>query len=97
MAFGASWSGRLIDANCYSQQKKVAACDASTSSTAFALDVSGHVYMLDANGNAKAASAIRNRADRAVDPNSPQSSQVLAKVDGTESGGTITVDNLEIP
>jgi hypothetical protein len=97
MAFGATWSGRLIDANCYTQQKKVASCDATGTTTAFALEVSGKVYMLDANGNAKASSALKNRADRAADPNNPQSMEILAKVSGTETGGTINVDSVDVP
>jgi hypothetical protein len=57
-AFGENYSGKLIDANCYSQQKKAAGCDASNASTAFALEVSGKVYALDATGNAKAVEGV---------------------------------------
>ena len=95
-AFADDFSGKLIDANCYSQQKKTAGCDASSASTAFALDVSGKVYTLDAAGNAKAATALINRADRAADPNAPQSKEVMAKVSGIEKGGTITVESIDI-
>jgi hypothetical protein len=95
-AFAENYLGKLIDANCYSQQKKTAGCDASSASTAFALDVSGKVYTLDAAGNAKAATALINRADRAADPNAPQSKEVMAKVSGIEKGGTITVESIDI-
>lgn len=95
-AFGADFSGNLIDANCYSQSKKAASCDATSATTAFALDVSGKVFTLDASGNAKAAAAVKNRADRAADPANPQSKQIMAKVSGTESGGTITVENVDV-
>jgi hypothetical protein len=57
-AFGENYPGKLIDANCYSQQKKAAGCDASNASTAFALEVSGKVYALDATGNAKAVEGV---------------------------------------
>jgi hypothetical protein len=96
LALGESWSGKLIDANCYDQQKKVASCDASGTTTTFALEVSGKVYKLDASGNSKAGTALKNRADRAADPTNPQAKSVMAKVDGTEKGGVITVDNIDI-
>jgi hypothetical protein len=96
LAFGGSWSGKLIDANCYSQQKKAAGCEATSTTTAFALDVSGKFYTLDANGNSKAATAMKSRADRAADPNNPQSKEIVANVSGTESGGTITVDSVDV-
>lgn len=94
-AFAASWSGRLIDAACYQAQKKADSCDATSKSTSFALFVSGKMYHLDAAGNNKAAAAVKNRADRA-DPAKPQSSMVNATVTGNESGGTITVDTIDV-
>ncbi len=96
LALAESWSGRLIDASCYSQQKKADGCDAMSTTTAFALEVSGKVYKLDAAGNSKASTALKSRADRAADPNKPQSTQVMAKVDGTEKGGTIAVENVDV-
>ena len=96
LAMADDFSGKLIDASCYSQQKKAMGCDATTTTTSFALDVSGKVYTLDASGNTKAATAMKNRADRAVDPANPQSSAITAKVSGTESAGTITVDSIDI-
>lgn len=96
LALADSWSGKLLDATCYDQQKKVAGCDATSTTTAFALEVSGTVYKLDPAGNSKAATALKNRADRAVDPTKPESKQVMAKIDGTEKGGVITVENIDI-
>ncbi len=95
-AFGEDYSGKLIDANCYSQQKKTTGCDATSASTAFVLEASGKVYTLDAAGNAKAQTALSSRADRAADPANPQSKAVMAKITGTEKGGTITVDSIDI-
>ena len=94
-AFAASYSGRLLDASCYDQQKKVASCDATSTTTAFAIDVSGTVYKLDSAGNAKASAAIKNRADR-TDPTKAQTKEIMAKVDGTEKGGTITVESIDV-
>jgi hypothetical protein len=96
VALADNFSGKLIDASCYSQQKKAAGCDATSTTTAFALDVSGKVYVLDAVGNAKAATAISSRADRAADPANPQSKAVMATVSGTEKSGTITVESIDV-
>jgi hypothetical protein len=95
-AFADDWSGKLIDANCYNQTKKVESCDATATTSAFVLDVSGKIFTLDANGNTKAIAAVKNRADRAADPNNPQSKSIMAKVSGTESGGTITVESVNV-
>ena len=63
LALAENWSGKLLDATCYDQQKKAASCDATSATTAFALDASGTIYKLDADGNSKAADALKNRAD----------------------------------
>jgi hypothetical protein len=94
-ALAESYSGKLLDASCYDKQKQANACDATSSTTAFALDVSGTVYKLDRAGNSKASAAIKNRADR-TDPTKQQSKEVMAKVDGTEKGGTIAVENVDV-
>ena len=96
LAFADDFSGKLIDASCYGQSKKAASCQATSTTTAFALDVSGKVYNLDASGNTKAATAMKSRADRAADPANPQSKEIIAKVSGTESGGTITVESIDV-
>jgi hypothetical protein len=96
LALADSYSGKLLDATCYDQQKKAAACDATSTTTAFALEASGTVYKLDAAGNAKAADALKSRADRATDPSKSQAKQVMAKVDGTEKGGIITVEKIDV-
>ena len=54
LALAASFSGKLLDASCYDQQKKAASCDATSSTTAFAIEASGMVYKLDSAGNSKA-------------------------------------------
>jgi hypothetical protein len=95
LALAEVYSGKLVDASCYDQQKKVESCDASEKTTNFALEVSGTVYRLDRTGNAKAMAALKNRADRA-DPSQAQSTTVMAKVDGTEKGGIIAVDNIDV-
>ena len=89
LAFAESWQGRLIDSACYEQQKNVATCDPTGSTTAFALIVSNKSYQLDDAGNAKAVRAFRDRADRSTDPAKPASSEVMAKITGTKDGDNI--------
>ena len=96
LALAENWSGRLLDAACYDQQKKADSCDATSTTTAFAMDVSGKVYKLDAAGNIKVSTALKNRADRSTDPAKPQSKQVMAQITGNEQGGTITVESIDV-
>jgi hypothetical protein len=95
LAFAGNWSGKLLDSACYDQQKNASACSATSATTAFALDVSGKVFKLDAEGNSKAAAAIKNRADRA-EPGKAPAKAVMATVSGNEKEGTITVENIEV-
>jgi len=94
-ALAESYSGKLLDASCYDQQKKASACDATSTTASFALEASGMVYKLDSACNAKASAALKNRADR-VDPSKTQSKEVMAKIDGTEKGGTIAVTSIDV-
>jgi hypothetical protein len=96
LAFAESWSGNLIDSSCYDKQQSATGCDATGVTKSFALNVSGKVYKLDASGNQKAASALKNRADRAADPSKPQSTEIRAKVDGAEHDGTIAAQTIEV-
>jgi len=93
-SLAAEWSGRLLDAACH-DQNKMAACDANSSTTAFAIDASGKVLKFNASGNQKAAAALKNRADRAADPAQPAKA-VMAKVSGTEEGGVIEVSEIDV-
>jgi hypothetical protein len=94
-ALAESYSGKLLDASCYDQQKKASACDATSATTSFALEASGTVYKLDNAGNTKASAALKNRADR-VDPSKPQSKDVMAKIEGSEKSGTIAVTSIDV-
>jgi hypothetical protein len=96
LAFAESFAGKLIDANCYEKQQSSTGCTATGATKSFALDVSGKVYKLDASGNQKASTALKSRADRAADPSKPQSTEIMAKVEGTESGGTISAESIEV-
>lgn len=95
LALAESFSGNLLDAGCYEKSKTAASCEATAMTTSFALDVSGKVYKLDGSGNSKASEALKSRADRA-EPGKTPSPIVMAKVDGTDKGGTIAVENIEV-
>jgi hypothetical protein len=96
--FAETYSGVLVDARCASQQKD-AACAPTASTAAFAMQVSGgKTFKLDADGNKKAAQALRDSnssADRAKDP-SASDTQVMATIEGTLNGDEIKVDAIEV-
>ena len=97
LALAESWTGRLVDASCYDQQKSATACDPSASTTSFALIAAGQAYKLDDAGNSKAAAALKNRADRSADPDRPSKGVVSAKVTGTKEGDdTIKVVSIDV-
>jgi hypothetical protein len=95
LALADSFAGNLLDAGCYEKSKTAASCEATATTTTFALDVSGKVYRLDGSGNSKASAALKNRADRA-EPGKTPSPIVMAKVDGMDKGGTIAVESIEV-
>jgi hypothetical protein len=103
VALADSWSGGLLDASCYERQnqqlkdmaKAAEACGATSQTNAFALHASGKVFKFDSTGNTKAMGALKNRADRSAPGAAPQTS-ITAKVEGTESGGTIKVESIEV-
>lgn len=95
LALAGNWSGKLLDAACYDSKKGANGCEATSQTTAFALSASGKVFKLDSAGNAKAAAAFKNRADRA-EPGKAQAKEVMATITGQESGGTITVEAIEV-
>ncbi len=99
LSLAETFTGRLIDASCAdqpSQARHAATCIPTSSTTAFALDASGTVYKLDAAGNQKAQAALKSRADRSKDQNSPPAGHITAKISGTLEGDMLKVDNLEV-
>lgn len=97
LAFAESWQGKLVDNTCYEQKKTVATCDATGTTTMFALFSSNKAYKLDEAGNAKAAVAIKSRADRASDPAKAPSPEVAVKITGTKDAqDVLKVETIEI-
>jgi hypothetical protein len=98
MALAADFSGTLVDATCadQKQQTKAESCNASSATTTFAINVAGKMYKLDAEGNSKAAKAVRDRADRSSDPAKALTTPLTAKVSGTEKEGVITVESIDV-
>jgi hypothetical protein len=95
LAFAENYSGRLLDATCVDQNKSKN-CDPTSMSVAFVIVADGKTMHLDDAGNAKAVKAMRGRADRQKDPNTPGSSAVNAKVTGTAEGDVLRVDVIEV-
>jgi hypothetical protein len=91
-----TFKGKLIDASCAEQQQSAGTCSPTPSTTAYAIDVSGKVYRLDADGNTKATEAVKNRAERASDPNAIARTDIRATVKGTLDGGTLKVESIEV-
>ena len=95
-AFAETFSGTLVDASC-AQQQKEAVCSPTASTEAFAIQVSGKTLKLDADGNKKAAEALKESnksADRAKDPSA--SNPVMATVQGTLKGDEIKVESIQV-
>lgn len=95
LALAESWSGPLVDASCMEQQKDVKTCQPTATTKMYAIQVDGKLFKLDEAGTAKASDAIKNRAERAANPNEPPA-PVTAKVTGTKDGDVIRVDTLEV-
>jgi len=95
LAFAETWTGKLIDAKCSNPDKSAKECDAGSSTTSFVLVVEGKAYSFDSAGNKLAVEAIKNRADRAADPNNPKT-QINAKVTGSMEGDTLKVATVEV-
>ena len=99
LAMAENWTGKLVDANCaaQSQKKSASTCDPTSATTAFAIMAGGHLYKFDDTGNSKAMEAMKSRADRSTNPNSPQSTSITARVTGTKDGdNTIKVESVEV-
>ena len=95
LAFAETWTGKLIDAKCANPDKMAKECAATNSTTSFVFVVDGKAYAFDQAGNKLAVEAIKNRADRAADPNNPKS-QINAKVTGSIEGNTLKVASVEV-
>jgi len=103
LACAESFSGTLLDATCYAQQQSqpnqqtnMQSCAPTSSTSSFAISVSGKVYTLDSDGNTKAAEAMKSRADRSANPNSPTTAAIAATVTGKKEGDTIKVETINV-
>jgi hypothetical protein len=106
-AYADSWTGKLLDASCYDRMKDQSkpeakldesSCVATSQSTAFVLSSSGKVYRLDAAGNTRAAAAMKNNAERSApaQPGATLTKDVMARIEGNETAGTITVTTIDL-
>jgi len=95
LAVAEDFSGRLLDSACLDQRTAPAACQATSNTTAFAMELSDTTYRLDNAGNQKAMMAIKNRADRSTDP-TEAAAPLNAKISGTRDGNVLKVDTIEV-
>ena len=98
MGYAENISGKLVDAACHDKSQQnpadtkekndIAACEATASTTSFAIQTSdGKVFKLDAAGNAKASTALRGN---------PDNKNPMATVSGTMEGQTVKVDSISV-
>jgi hypothetical protein len=98
LSYAESWTGKLIDATCHERSQQnpaeskqtgdLASCQASASTTSFAIQTSdGKVYKLDASGNAKATTALKGN---------PDNKNPSATVSGSMDGQTVKVDSISV-
>jgi hypothetical protein len=98
LGYAENWTGKLIDASCHDKNQQnpsdskhksdLSACQASASTTLFAIETSdGKVYKLDASGNAKASTALKGN---------PNSKNPEATVSGSMEGQTVKVDSISV-
>jgi 3-deoxy-D-arabino-heptulosonate 7-phosphate (DAHP) synthase len=98
MGYAEDISGKLVDAACHDksqqnpadskQKSDISACEATASTTSFAIQTSdGKVYKLDAAGNAKASTALKGN---------PANKNPMATVAGTTEGQTVKVDSISV-
>jgi hypothetical protein len=101
LALAEDWTGRLVDATCHGMQQNQPnsqkSCDVTSTTSMFALDVSGKIYKFDSAGNSKAVEALKSHADRSTDPNKQHmTGATTAKVSGTMDGDTLKVDSITV-
>ncbi len=110
LALAETWTGRLVDQTCWAArqaqtpqdqqaqktEKTENACDVTSSTSSYAVDVNGKIYKLDNEGNNRVTAAMKGRADRSANPNNPATGPVTARVTGTLSGDTITVETVTV-
>ena len=95
LACASPWTGRLLDATCYSAHKEAPAteCNVTETTTSFGILADGKFYKLDASGSTEAARQVKARAG---DPTTGEKPNVMAKVTGELDGDKITVKTIEV-
>ena len=97
-AFGETWTGKLMDADCHSKDA-MSARNPTAPTSSFLFQVSGKGYTFDQEGNRKAAEAIRNSAsgaERSKNPNEKGGGDMTATVSGTLRGQQIQVSTITV-
>jgi hypothetical protein len=86
-----SWNGKLVDASCKAKSQasgEKMACSATQATTTFGVELAdGKVLHLDAEGNAKAADAIKN--SKSTDP-------TVSVTGSADASGKVKVESIKI-
>ena len=86
-----SWSGKLVDSSCKAKAQasgEKMSCSATQATTTFGIELAdGKVLHLDAEGNAKAADAIKN--SKATDP-------TVSVTGSADASGKVKVESIKI-
>ena len=95
LAQATTWSGKLLDANCFHRHGTARACDATLHTTSFMIESHGARYRLDYGSNQRAREGMASRADRANNPDATKSVPVHAAITGTlKSNDKIHADTI---
>ena len=90
---GETWSGTLVDKNCYRNNGSVSGCVASRYSPSFLLDSKGTMYELDTKTNDLARQAVVSLDSRISSADTP----VFAGMAGhMNKRGHISADRLQV-
>jgi len=97
LGLASTWSGTLLDANCYHRHENVRACGAKPHTTRYLLDVKGTKYRLDSATNDRAQLAMQSRAEKANNPDATKATPVYAKLTGyMNKKGKIRANIIEV-
>jgi hypothetical protein len=91
LAFAGTWTGKLVDADCWGKlsrnNSQPAECTPTATTRKFAIQTTdGKVFKLDSAGNTKAAEAIKGNTK----PN------LRATVNGESHGRTVKVETISV-
>jgi len=99
LSYGATWTGKLMDATCYDTQKSqkphedfTKVCAPTAATTDFAIQTTaGKVYKVDSSGNSALADDIRKGVLK-----KDHDGDIHATVNGSLKGDVVTVNSVNL-